>query len=271
MGTSCSDGDYCNGFETCDGAGSCIAGLAPSVDDGNPCTGDRCDPQTGVWNDPKPAGSSCSDGNVCNGAEVCDGAGMCLAASPPVLDDGNPCTTDACAQPPGVTHVPVSAGTPCSDGNACNGAEMCDAVGSCVRGVAPIVDDGNPCTVDLCDPIGGVVHESVASGTSCSDGNVCNGDEVCDLAGQCRPGFPLEVDDGNPCTTDTCDPVAGLAHPPSAAGMPCGAAAGRCASSCDGSGACLAGVAAPRGTPCSPGATCGAVCDGVSGSCQPLE
>ena len=45
-------------------------------------------------------------------------------------------------------------------------------------------------------------------GSSCSDGNVCNGDEVCQ--GQaCRAGTPLNCDDGNPLTVDTCDPATG--------------------------------------------------------------
>jgi hypothetical protein len=35
----CDDGLYCNGTETCDNAGACLAGVAPvPVDDGDPCT-----------------------------------------------------------------------------------------------------------------------------------------------------------------------------------------------------------------------------------------
>ena len=40
-GTSCSDQNPCNGPETCDGSGQCVAGPSP-VDDGNACTIDSC-------------------------------------------------------------------------------------------------------------------------------------------------------------------------------------------------------------------------------------
>ena len=35
-GTSCADADLCNGGETCDGAGRCVVGAAPVLDDGTP-------------------------------------------------------------------------------------------------------------------------------------------------------------------------------------------------------------------------------------------
>jgi hypothetical protein len=41
------------------------------------------------------------------------------------------------------------------------------------------VDDGDPCTSDSCDQIGGVRHTPVTAGTSCADETVCNGSEVC--------------------------------------------------------------------------------------------
>lgn len=114
---------------------------------------------------------------------MCDAAGACQSGTPPVLDDGNPCTTDACDPGTGVTHTPVAAGTSCSDSNVCNGEETCDAAGSCTAGAPPELDDGNPCTTDSCNPVTGVVHEPVAAGTACPDGNVCNGEETCDVLG----------------------------------------------------------------------------------------
>jgi hypothetical protein len=56
---------------------------------------------------------------------------------------------------------------------------------------------GNPCTVDSCDALVGVVHAPASSGTSCSDGNVRNGAETCDGAGVCAAGMPLVIDDAN--------------------------------------------------------------------------
>jgi hypothetical protein len=45
----------------------------------------------------------------------------------------------------------------------------------------------------------------------CDDGNPCNGLEVYDEAA-CVSGPPLDCDDANSCTTDTCDPLQGCAH-----------------------------------------------------------
>ena len=46
----------------------------------------------------------------------------------------------------------------------------------------------------------------------CADGTLCNGIERC-LAGTCAPATaPLACDDGDVCTTDSCDPAAGCAH-----------------------------------------------------------
>src|SRR4051794_35166883 len=46
----------------------------------------------------------------------------------------------------------------------------------------PAVDDGNACTIDFCFPFFGVIHWPRTAGTSCADGDVCNGTEVCDGA-----------------------------------------------------------------------------------------
>jgi hypothetical protein len=53
-------------------------------------------------------------------------------------DDGDPCTTDACAVPEGDTgtphcaHQPAPAGTSCDDGNPCTSGDACTADGICV-------------------------------------------------------------------------------------------------------------------------------------------
>jgi len=104
-GTSCADGDACNGAEMCDGAGLCIAGPPPAVDDANSCTLDACDPAIGVTHTPAPVGASCADANPCNGVETCDGSGACALLTPPAIDDGNPCTFDACDPALGMTHT----------------------------------------------------------------------------------------------------------------------------------------------------------------------
>ena len=81
-------------------------------DDKNPCTADAC---TGgvCLHPPAPAGASCADQDLCNGNESCDGAGVCQPGTPVVIDDGDPCTTDACdAQTGQVTHAKLAACAP---------------------------------------------------------------------------------------------------------------------------------------------------------------
>jgi hypothetical protein len=59
-----------------------------------------------------------------------------------------------------------------------------------------------------------VIRQSAsAAGMPCpSDGNVCNGVEACDGVGACQHGTPLDCDDGNLCTQDSCDPLSGCAN-----------------------------------------------------------
>jgi hypothetical protein len=69
---------------------------------------------------------------------------------------------------------------------------------------ATSADCGNPCLTcwdHACLPLPAAIP--------CSDGNACNGVEMCDGDGRCMAGNPLECDDDNPCTDDGCDPASG--------------------------------------------------------------
>ena len=79
-------GDMCH-TARCDGD-RCVLEPSLSCDDGDPCTDDRCDPETGCVTEPAMNGTSCSDGMFCNGAEVCTD-GVC-GASPPCPADCDP-------------------------------------------------------------------------------------------------------------------------------------------------------------------------------------
>jgi hypothetical protein len=51
----------------------------------------------------------------------------------------------------------------------------------------------------------------------CDDGDVCNGPETCDVnadpsGSPCVGGQPLDCNDQNVCTADTCDPILGCQH-----------------------------------------------------------
>jgi hypothetical protein len=105
---TCSDGNPCNGTETCV-SGLCLSGTPLTCNDNNACTNDSCNTQTGCVFTPVAScqscttNAACSDGNACNGTETCVG-GRCRSG--PVLncDDTDPCTADACAAASGCTH-----------------------------------------------------------------------------------------------------------------------------------------------------------------------
>jgi hypothetical protein len=99
-GTSCADGNLCNGDETCNGSGTCTPGINAD------------------------AGTSCADGTLCNGDETCNGGGACIPGAPPVVTDGNTCTTDTCDPATGVSNAPLP------DGTSCSGVGTCEA-GTC--------------------------------------------------------------------------------------------------------------------------------------------
>ncbi len=175
---SCDDGNVCNGFEGCDPTtGACTPGTPPVCDDGNPCTDDFCDPTLGCLssnNDANPCDDGnlcttadachagvcsgtpvvCADPDPCNGTETCNPVdGSCQPGTPPTCDDGNPCTTDTCVPLVGCQHTPVADGTPCNDQNLCTTGDSC--LGGLCGGLLTNCDDGNPCTLDACNPVDG--------------------------------------------------------------------------------------------------------------------
>ena len=151
---------------------------------------------------------SCDDGNSCNGIETCDSRGICVPGTPPVIDDGRPCTIDSCDPATGVVHRPASDGTACSDGNGCTQADSCEA-GVCI-GRDPVI-----CTVldkcheaGICDPATGrCSNPETPDGTACGDGDACTGMGTCQ-AGACasEPVVCVAVDACH--DPGVCDPNA---------------------------------------------------------------
>jgi hypothetical protein len=127
------------------------------------------------------------------------------------------CTGAPADLPTCLTPCPTCGNTPapvvefpeaCDDGSparSCDGCSVLCQVEAC--------DDANVCTVDDCDPERGCRSTPVTDGTPCPDATVCNGEERC-ILGACVDGFPVDCDDGNPCTTDSCDLAAGCRHQP---------------------------------------------------------
>jgi hypothetical protein len=200
----CSDGQFCNGAETCDVTNDCQAGTAPNCDDGVVCTVDSCD-EVGDACVNGPDDSLCNDSQFCNGVETCDATNDCQSGTAPNCDDGVSCTLDSCDE-----VGDACANTPnnavCEDAAFCNGVETCDAVNDCQAGTPPDCDDGVVCTTDACDEVGDTCTNTIDHGL-CSDGNFCNGDEICNLLNGCQPGLAPNCNDGVVCTADSCDEV----------------------------------------------------------------
>lgn len=121
-------------------------------------------------------------------------------------DDSNPCTTDVCVNPGTVNaycqNTAVADGTVCDDGKFCTVNDVCTA-GVC-GGAARDCSDGVACTVDSCDEaIDACVN--TPNNALCDDGLYCNGAETCNATLGCQAGTPVNCDDGNECTIDSCN------------------------------------------------------------------
>ena len=101
----------------------------------------------------------------------------------------------------------LPSGTPCGEATTCQAEPTCDARGRCVAGEPVAVDDGNPCTEDLCQPTRGVVHQPF----DVDDGDECTID-ACDPRTGTVTHESVDLDDGDDCTFDTCNPETGVSH-----------------------------------------------------------
>ncbi|HEV3190464.1 MAG TPA: hypothetical protein VGY54_08200, partial [Polyangiaceae bacterium] len=180
------NGTVCHGANKCEQTFTCQNGACSGSDPVMCVASDAChvagtcDPATGACSNPAAAdGTICNDGNACTQTDTCT-AGTCTGANPVVCTASDQChLAGTCDPANGLCKNPAAPdGTPCDDGNACTTGDSC-AAGACKGGSAVPVDDGNPCTTDSCDPVSGVKHVPVPAGTSCSDGNACNGAETC--------------------------------------------------------------------------------------------
>ena len=133
----------------------CVGNGQP-CNDGNPCTlNDAC--AGGTLTTPPTCQSgilmTCpDDGNVCT-TDVCNVlTGACgIPLSCPY--DGNPCTDDVCDPATGACGV-LNA-DPCTDDDPCTVGDQCTA-GTCQPGpTTQCPDDGDSCTIDICNPTDG--------------------------------------------------------------------------------------------------------------------
>jgi cysteine-rich repeat protein len=240
-GNACSTGDVCNN-------GACAAGTLTTCPDSNICDGtDVCNPVTGACQPDFTNLPFCGDGILTpqcqeecddNNQNPFDGCSPTCKIEPCVTaadcNDNNPCTNDVCNLGIGCANPPNN--NPCNDGNACTINDTCGA-GSCQPGIAAVCsdgincttnscnpatgcvftendalcNDGEPCTTDVCDAASGCQNIAAANGTACNDGNACTQGEQCSN-GICGSSAPVNCDDNNVCTSQSCNPLTGCQY-----------------------------------------------------------
>lgn len=199
----CSDTKQCKAGDCKDG--NCNLGNDKGCDDNNACTTDKCVDGQGCVFDNVGDGTDCDDGSKCTSKDECQ-TGVCTGP-PTDCNDANACTTDSCKPDTGCSWAANTA--KCEDGNKCTTGEVC-AGGKCSAGkpIDPKVDcsDGNPCTLDGCDPDIGCTHP-ITTG-ACDDGDKCSTGDAC-KDGKCEGGTGSACPDGGQCKVAICDKKTG--------------------------------------------------------------
>ena len=197
----CDDDDLCNGTWLCQ-SGTCVA-TAPvscdtSLDSG--CLLTACVPSTGACEQGM-VEVLCDDGDPCT-EDLCDTeTGECLSEANPACGANHPCVS----APLPTSSDPIATACVCEiNPYCCSGAW--DA--TCVA--AAEAQCGQVCTCD--DPDAPVICVEDAECAGCDDGDLCNGtwgcvDGICgalDMAVSC----PSDQDMG--CLINSCAPMTGL-------------------------------------------------------------
>lgn len=220
------------GSGTGGGGGDVCAGV--DCNDDNPCTDDICDvegkclhPAAEVFTVPQTPGD-------CKNA-TCQGTMVVSQADPMDLptDDGNPCHAPACnGDTPAHPNLP--------DDTACNGNGVC-AGGVCSACTAPAQCGTDTacvsyaCTNNTCVPT--YSPGTVVSGANDGD---CVALQCVDMMSDPQ-SLPLDsdvMDDGNVCTSDSCNAGTPV-HAPAGAGTACDDGAASAGGQCDAGTTCV--------------------------------
>lgn len=235
--TPCNDENACTTTDACK-SGECIGGEPPDCNDDNSCTTDSCEPVSGCQHanntDACDDSVSCTTGDLCTGGacagtpytcsecETCDGAGACT------INDGHCRIDDQC-----YAYEDANTDTQCmicdplksttewtpTHNNLCDDGDPCTTYDVCSEGLCGGEDVEAGCTMDdECEQRN--IHSCVVAtcnvsacacvtdpipliGSACDDGDVCTEAGVCS-DGECA-STPVNCNDDNPCTTDTCN------------------------------------------------------------------
>ncbi|NUN15526.1 MAG: hypothetical protein HUU55_18025 [Myxococcales bacterium] len=122
-------------------------------------------------------------------------------------------------------------------------------------------NDSNVCTLDKCVANVGCQYTSLPG--TCNDNSVCTQVDACS-AGVCVGASPIDCDDSDPCTTDSCDPILGCQHIPYTG--PCNDGFACTVNDTCATGDCLGDpvICQDDNNPCTAN-----ICDPTSGQCYP--
>ncbi len=223
----CDDGDFCT-IGTCVEHTCVQEDIIPCCGNGVIEDGEQCDPPDGVTCDADcqlilcgpDEGCCCCPGEGCSAIDpvLCADMGCtpveeCLGDSNEdgeddacvdacCLGDGSckPLSEDECA---GMEGTSVQACVGDQDGDGRDDACPCQIDADC--------DDGNPCTLNICDPTSGMcLAEFAPESTPCEiDGELCSL-EHCDGEGSCVPFGEVVCEEACPACEGECDPETGL-------------------------------------------------------------
>jgi cysteine-rich repeat protein len=219
--SDCSDGDHCDGLETCQADHTCLAATGPAPDgdicgDSNKCQGGKCLPAApdcgdGLIERPE---EECEDGNNVNG-DGCDNCRFSCVSDDKTRDCSNPDPCPGQAACDDNTHT-CTPGTPFGDFTICGTGKVClKAVctdkycGNQKIDGSEECDDGNTLSADGCEPT--CRYSCVASDTTrdCHSGNACISSGACDSQKHtCSPLLPKSpgtaCGTGNNCVQGNC-------------------------------------------------------------------
>lgn len=165
-------------------ASGCSAEQLAACDDGNVCTDDGCDLETGCFYNAAD-GVPCDDLDACTVADSCVDM-VCVSGGALDCDDLNICTIDSCDATTGCVNDP-------SDGLGCDDSDPCTVDDQCLGGLCsglPLCEDGNPCTDDICVGPDQCDFPPRIVGYPCGEAAMCN------VVGQCMTFMQEQVSSG---------------------------------------------------------------------------
>lgn len=121
----------------------------------------------------------------------------CVMTSSFSCATGNPATSNP---------IPINVNI-VNDGNACT-IDVCNTSSGTVTHTPVSINDGNACTTDFCNTSSGAVTHTTVN---ISDGNICTTD-ACNTSTGAITHTTQTTDDGLNCTTDGCNSITGIFH-----------------------------------------------------------